>query len=47
MRQDPHLCFLSRCGPTSSEESALANKTLEGEDTLKLDEDEDRYVYQI
>merc|ERR1711894_359579 len=35
-------CFLSRCGPpSSSEESALANKTLEGEDTMKLDEDED------
>merc|ERR1712226_60060 len=41
MRQDSHLCFLSRCGPTSSGESALANKTLEGEDTIKLDEDED------
>ena len=43
MRQDPHLCFLSRCGPPSSnEEGANGNKTFEGDDTLKLDEDEDR-----
>merc|ERR1712025_825902 len=42
MRQDPHLCFLSRCGPPSSnEEAALGNKTFDGDDGLKLDEDED------
>ena len=43
MRQDPHLSFLSKCGPpSSSEESAIMNKTLDGDDTKVLDEDEDR-----
>ena len=44
MRQDPHLCFLSRCGPPSANEEAatLANKTFDGEDTMNLDHDEDR-----
>ena len=43
MRQDPHLCFLSRCGPPSAnEEAALGNKTFDGDDGLKLEEDEDR-----
>ena len=40
MRTDPHLCFLSRCGPPSSNEGT-ANKTFDGEEGLKLDEDED------
>ena len=48
MRQDPHLSFLSKCGPpSSSEESALANKTVDGEDNKVLDEDEDRSVHFI
>ena len=43
MRQDPHLCFLSECGPPSTnEDGTIANKTFDGEDGLKLDEDEDR-----
>ena len=43
MRQDPHLSFLSKCGPpSSSEESATMNKTLDGDDTKVLDEDDDR-----
>ena len=43
MRQDPHLCFLSRCGPPSSnEEATLGNKTFDGDDGMKLEEDEDR-----
>ena len=46
MRQDPHLSFLSKCGPPSSnEESAIMNKTLDGDDAKVLDEDEDRYVF--
>merc|ERR1711997_1189526 len=40
MRTDPHLCFLSRCGPPSSNEET-ANKTFDGEDGMKLDIDED------
>ena len=40
MRTDPHLCFLSRCGPPSTNEGT-ANKTFDGEEGLKLDEDED------
>ena len=40
------LSFLSKCGPPSSnEESAIMNKTLDGDDAKVLDEDEDRYVF--
>lgn len=44
MRIDPHLCFLSRCGPPSAneEESKVVNKTFDADDISKLDNDEDR-----
>ena len=44
MRKDPHLCFLSRCGPPDSneEESKMGNKGFDNDDISKLDEDEDR-----
>merc|ERR1711881_649511 len=39
MRTDPHLCFLSRCGPPSSN-AETANKTFDGEDGIEaMDED--------
>jgi chromodomain-helicase-DNA-binding protein 7 len=43
MRIDPHLCFLTRCGPPTSneEELKIGNKTFDTDDILKLDDDED------
>merc|ERR1712223_803539 len=34
MRTDPHLCFLSRCGPPSAN-AETANKTFDGEDGIE------------
>ena len=41
MRLDPHLCFLSRCGPLGTNEDEL-KKTLDNDENSKLDYDEDR-----